>query len=177
MRFLLEIYITFFKVGISTFGGGYAMLPILEKEVVENKKWASMPEVMDYYAISQCTPGIIAINTATYIGYQIKKLSGAIAASLGVFSPSVIIILLISGLIQNFSSLQIVEHAFNGIQICVAVIIINAVIKMLKASIVDKITICLFVISFFVMLIFDISAIIIILLAVIFGIYFGRLKK
>ena len=91
MTSLWELYITFFKVGIMTFGGGYAMLPILQREVVENKGWATEAELADYYAIGQCTPGVIAVNTATFIGQKTKGVAGGIIATLGVVSPSLLI--------------------------------------------------------------------------------------
>ncbi len=171
---LWELYITFFKIGISTFGGGYAMLPILEREAVEKKGWVSVTEVMDYYAISQCTPGIIAINTATYIGHKVNDLLGGIAAALGMISPSIIIIMILAGIIQRYSALPIVESAFSGIQIAVAVIIINAVIKMYKNSVVDKITLGIFVITLAILLFVDIPTIAVIIGAFIISLLIGR---
>ena len=96
MKELLVLFLTFAKVGVMTFGGGYAMLPILQREVVENKGWATDEELTDYFAIGQCTPGVIAVNTATFIGYRYKGLAGGILATLGVISPSIIIISVIS---------------------------------------------------------------------------------
>lgn len=171
-----DIFSTFFKIGISTFGGGYAMLPILEKEAVEKKGWVSMVEVMDYYAISQCTPGIIAVNTATYIGYKTNKIKGAVAAVAGILTPSIIIILIIAGLIQRFSALPILNHAFNGIQIAVGVIIINAVIKMVKSGIIDKITFVIFVGTLVILLLVKISTIWVIVGAFILSMILGRIK-
>lgn len=171
-----DIFSTFFKIGISTFGGGYAMLPILEKEAVEKKGWVSMVEVMDYYAISQCTPGIIAVNTATYIGYKTNKIKGAVAAVAGILTPSIIIILIIAGLIQRFSTLPILNHAFNGIQIAVGVIIINAVIKMVKSGIIDKITFIIFVGTLVILLLVKISTIWVIVGAFILSMILGRIK-
>ena len=103
MKGLLELFLTFAKVGVMTFGGGMAMLPILQREVVENKGWATDEELTDYFAIGQCTPGIIAVNTATFIGQKQKGVWGGIVATLGVVFPSLIIITVLAGLITSFS--------------------------------------------------------------------------
>ena len=105
MKKLIQLYVSWFKMGLFTFGGGYAMLPMIQKEVIEKYHWATEDEVMDYYAIGQCTPGVIAVNTSTFIGYYQAGVPGAIAATLGVVTPSIIIISVIAGLITNFSSL------------------------------------------------------------------------
>ena len=131
-------------MGVMTFGGGYAMLPILQREVVENKRWVTEEEIMDYYAIGQCTPGIIAVNTATFIGQKIRGIAGGIMATLGLVFPSVVIISILAGLITNFSHLAWVQNAFAGIQVCVCVLIFNAVVKLLKKSVVDKRTAAIF---------------------------------
>ena len=125
-------------MGAMTFGGGYAMLPILQREVVENKHWATEEELTDYFAIGQCTPGIIAVNTATFIGQKYMGVAGGIAATLGVVFPSLVIISILAGLITNFAHLTWVQNAFAGIQVCVCVLIFNAVRKLWKKSVVDK---------------------------------------
>ena len=123
MNQLLDLFLTFARIGGLTFGGGYAMLPILQREVVEKRHWATEEELMDYYAIGQCTPGIIAVNTATFVT-------------------------VIAAFIQNFAHLAIVQNAFAGIRVCVCVLIFNAVVKLWKKAVVDKPTlvICLLVI-------------------------------
>ncbi len=131
-------------MGAITFGGGMAMLPILQREVVENKRWATEEELTDYYAIGQCTPGIIAVNTATFIGQKCGGTAGGILATLGVVFPSLVIISILAGLITNFAHLAWVKNAFAGIQVCVCVLIFNAVIKLLKKSVVDKRTAAIF---------------------------------
>ena len=146
MNILLDMFITFAKVGVMTFGGGYAMLPILQREVVENKGWATEEELMDYFAIAQCTPGVIAVNTATFIGQKYKGIVGGIVATLGVVFPSLIIILFLAGVIEAFSHIVWVQHAFGGIRVCVCVLIFNAVMKLLKKAVIDKFTFALFVI-------------------------------
>ena len=146
MNILVDLFATFAKVGVMTFGGGYAMLPILQREVVDNKGWATEEELMDYFAIGQCTPGIIAVNTATFIGQKCKGTIGGILATLGVVFPSLIIISLLAGVITAFSHLAWVRHAFGGIRICVCVLILNAVVKLYKKAVVDKATLAIFVV-------------------------------
>ena len=146
MKLFFEIFLVFFKIGLFTFGGGYAMLPILQREVVEKKQWATEEELMDYYAIGQCTPGVIAVNTATFIGQKYKGTLGAISATLGVVFPSVVIISLLATVIEAFSHILWVQHAFGGIRICVCVLIFNSVVKLYKKAVVDKATFLLFLI-------------------------------
>ena len=110
----LDLYLTFARIGVCTFGGGYAMLPILQREVVENRHWATEDELMDYYAIGQCTPGVIAVNTSTFIGYKTHGILGGIAATAGMITPSLIIITIIAAFIQQFAHLAVVQHAFAG---------------------------------------------------------------
>lgn len=138
------LFWTFAKMGVMTFGGGYAMLPILQREVIGNKGWTTEEELMDYFAIGQCTPGVIAVNTSTFIGQKLRGIPGGIAATLGVVFPSLVIISILAGLITNFSHLTWVQNAFSGVQVCVCVLIFNAVIKLLKKSVVDKRTAVIF---------------------------------
>lgn len=144
MNILLDMFVTFAKVGVMTFGGGYAMLPILQREVVDNKGWATEEELMDYFAIGQCTPGVIAVNTATFIGQKKKGVLGGVIATLGVVFPSLIIISLLAGVIEAFSHVAWVQHAFGGIRVCVCVLIINAVVKLYRKAVVDKPTLAIF---------------------------------
>ena len=134
---LWELFYTFAKVGVMTFGGGYAMLPILQREVVENKGWTTDEELTDYFAIGQCTPGVIAVNTATFIGQKRRGILGGIVATLGVVFPSLVIIAAPAGVITTFSHLAWVQHAFAGIRVCVCVLIFNAVVKLFKGSVKD----------------------------------------
>ena len=145
LSMLWTLFWTFAKTGVMTFGGGMAMLPILQREVVESKHWATEEELVDYFAIGQCTPGIIAVNTATFIGQKYAGIAGGIVATLGVVFPSLVIISILAGLITNFSDLTWVQNAFAGIQVCVCVLIFNAVSKLLKKSVVDKRTAVIFV--------------------------------
>ena len=148
MNIYPDLFLTFAKVGVMTFGGGYAMLPILQREVVENKNWATEEELTDYFAIGQCTPGIIAVNTATFIGQKNKGTLGGIIATLGLVFPSLVIITLLAGVITQFSHLAWVNHAFGGIRVCVCVLILNAVGKLYKKSVIDKPTFAICVLVF-----------------------------
>ncbi len=170
MNIYVDMFLTFAKVGVMTFGGGYAMLPILQREVVDNKKWATEEELMDYFAIGQCTPGVIAVNTATFIGQKNKGILGGIVATLGVVFPSLIIISLLAGVIEAFSHIKAVQHAFGGIRVCVCVLILNAVVKLYKKAIVDVFTLIIFLIVVIGSCFTTISPIIFVLLAAIAGI-------
>ena len=119
MKELISIFISFFKMGSVTFGGGYAMLPILRKECVEKNKWITEEQVMDYYAVSQGLPGIIAVNVSVFIGYRRRKFAGGIAAALGCVSPCIIIISIIAAFLSNFQDNLIIKHAMSGVSICV----------------------------------------------------------
>ena len=144
MKELWELFIVFAKIGGFTFGGGYAMLPILQREVVENRNWATSEELMDYYAIGQCTPGIIAVNTATFIGYKRKGIIGGIVATIGCVFPSLVIIMIIAAFINSFTHIVWVQHALAGIRVCVCVLVLDAVIKLAKKSLIDAATYLIF---------------------------------
>ena len=173
---LLKLFLTFAKVGVMTFGGGYAMLPILQREIVDNKGWATDEELADYFAIGQCTPGIIAVNTATFIGQKKAGTLGGIAATLGVVFPSVIIISLLAGIIQQFSHLAIVKNAFGGIRVCVCVLIFNSVLKLWKAAVTDKITIVIFASVLAAALLTDLSPVVFVIIAALAGILIKSLE-
>lgn len=170
MKLLLDMFLTFAKVGVMTFGGGYAMLPILQREVVERKGWATEEELMDYFAIGQCTPGIIAVNTATFIGQKLNGIPGGIFATLGVVFPSVIIISLLAGVIEAFSHLVWVQNAFGGIRVCVCVLILNAVVKLYKKAVVDKATLVIFLLVALGSYFADLSPVVFVVLAAAAGI-------
>ena len=170
MKELWELFWVFAKMGVMTFGGGMAMLPILQREVVNTHGWATEEELVDYYAIGQCTPGIIAVNTATFVGQKKKGAAGGIAATLGVVFPSLIIITLLAGLISNFSHLTWVRNAFAGIQVCVCVLIFNAVMKLKKKSVVDRPTAAIFVLVLIGSMLLDISPVWFVLIAALMGI-------
>ena len=137
MPILLQLFLTFAKIGVMTFGGGYAMLPIMQRELVENKGWATEDQLADYYAVGQCTPGIIAVNTATFVGYSQAGAAGGILATLGVVFPSLVIIIVIAAFLRNFMHLAAVAHAFNGIRAGVTALILASVIKLFKGAVKD----------------------------------------
>ena len=170
MKLLLQMFLTFAKVGVMTFGGGYAMLPILQREVVENKGWATEEELMDYFAIGQCTPGVIAVNTATFIGQKLKGIFGAIFATLGVVFPSLVIISLLAGVIEAFSHLVWVQNAFGGIRVCVCVLIANAVVKLYKKAVVDIPTFIIFLLVTLGSIFLPVSPVIFVVIAAVAGI-------
>ena len=170
MKKLFDLFFTFAKVGVMTFGGGYAMLPILQREVVDNKGWATEEELMDYFAIGQCTPGVIAVNTATFIGQKQGGTIAAIFTTLGVVFPSLVIISLLAGVIEAFSHLVWVQNAFGGIRVCVCVLITNAVVKLFQKAIVDKITLVIFLIVALGSTLLDLSPVIFVILAAVAGI-------
>ena len=143
-----KLFISFFRVGLLTFGGGYAMLPILRREVVEKQGWATDEELADYYAVGQCTPGIIMVNTATFIGYKEKGLAGSILASLSAVLPSLIIITVIAALLQNFAELPLVKNAFAGIRVAVVVLIFNTVVKLFKTGVKGRAGLVIFLLVF-----------------------------
>lgn len=167
---LLKLFLSFAKVGIMTFGGGYAMLPILQREIVEKNGWATDEELADYFAIGQCTPGVIAVNTATFIGQKTAGTLGGILATLGVVFPSVVIISLLAGVIQKFSDLEIVKNAFAGIRVCVCVLIFNSVLKLWKAAVTDKITLVIFALVMIAATLTNLSPVVFVIIAAIVGI-------
>lgn len=178
-REYLDLFCAFFKIGCVLFGGGYTVLPLIQREFSEKRQFATNEELSDYFALSQCTPGIIAVNVASFIGYKRQKSLGALVSALGIVLPSFIIITLIASLISRFNDIPIVAHAFAGIRIGVCVIILNTVIKLIKSGEKNAFYFIVFGISFLVGIIFNISPIIIILSCGVLGviIYFRRNKR
>lgn len=170
MKELMNLFWSFCRIGGLTFGGGYAMLPMLQKEVVETHKWATEQELLDYYAVGQATPGVIAVNTATFIGYKEKGILGAIFATSGVVFPALIIIMSIAGFIDSFSDSNIVQHAFSGIRVAVGVLILNALVNLVKGSVKDILGIILFVATFIISIVFNISVVYIVVASALIGI-------
>ncbi|MEG1687525.1 MAG: chromate transporter [Angelakisella sp.] len=165
MKLLFDLFLTFAKIGAVTFGGGYAMLSILQREICEKHGWATNEELMDYYAIGQCTPGIIAVNTATFVGNKVKGILGGIVATLGLVAPSVVIITIIAAFIGNFAALELVKNAFAGIRAAVCVLILSAVVKLWKSAIIDPITLAIFVAVFGFSMVTDLSPALFVVLA------------
>ena len=134
LKKLLQLYWSFFKIGGLTFGGGLSMLPMLERELVQKRKWVTEEEILDCYAIGQCTPGIIAVNTATFVGYKKEKILGGIFATLGMISPSIIVISLVAAFFEMFLSNKWFAHALMGVRSVVCAMLINTVINLGKKS-------------------------------------------
>ena len=177
MEVLWQLYVAWFKMGLFTFGGGYAMLPMIQKEVIEKYHWATDSEIMDYYAVGQCTPGIIAVNTATFVGNKVKGVIGGIVATLGVISPSIIIIFLISSLISNFSDLEIVQHALNGIKVAVCVLMFLALEKLIKNGIKDLPSFVIALVTFLLSYFTNISTVIVVICAGVVGFVLHKVRK
>lgn len=174
MKQLWDLFIAFAKVGVMTFGGGYAMIPILEREIVDKHGWATSEELMDYYAVGQCTPGVIAVNTATFIGQKLRGTIGGIVATLGIVFPSLIIISVIAGILTNFADLPAVKHAFAGIRVCVCVLILNAVIKLWNKAVTDKASLVLCLLVFGLSVFMDLSPVVFVVLCAAAGIFFTK---
>lgn len=148
MNRYLDLFLTFAKLGACTFGGGYAMLPILQREVVEKRGWATEDQLADYYAVGQCTPGIIAVNVSTFIGNKRKGILGGIIATVGfTFFPIILLSLVAAGL-GYLLTYPIVQSAFGGVRVCVCVLILNAVLRLWKKSVLDKRTLAIFLVIF-----------------------------
>lgn len=176
MKILWELYQAFFRIGLLTFGGGLAMLPMLRREVVEKYKWVTEEEMLDIYAIGQCTPGIIAINTATYIGYKKGGITGGIVATFGEVSPSLIIIILIASVLQNFMDNIYLLQAFAGIRIVVCGLMMTTVVQMAKIGVKNYIGALLFCLAVVIALFTPVSTVIIIIVAAILGVIMDRVK-
>lgn len=176
MKELFELFYTFAFVGVTTFGGGAAMLPILQREIVDKRGWATEEELTDYYAIGQCTPGIIAVNTATFIGYKRKGILGGVIATLGMIFPSIIIITAIAAFLSGFADLEFVKDAFAGIRACVCVLILSAVIKLWKSAVTDTAGIVIFIAAFIISAFTSLPVAIIVLGAGIAGFVIRKLK-
>lgn len=174
---LFDLFLTFARIGGLTFGGGYAMLPMLQKEVVENKKWATEEELLDYYAVGQCTPGVIAVNVATFIGQKLRGVIGGIVATLGVVAPSFVIILLLATLINHFAEYAVVAHALAGIRVAVAALIVSAIVKLWKKGIKDALGVVIFGVVVLLSLVLNVSPILIVVITMLFGILYGRVSS
>ena len=148
MNEYLDLFLTFFKMGAMTFGGGYAMIPLVERELIKKRGWITMDEVMDYYTIAQITPGLIGVNLATFVGCKKKNALGGILATLGYVLPSATIIMAVALFISNFAELPVVQHAFTGIRIAVGALILDTVIKMVKGAFKDVKAFVIYIIVF-----------------------------
>lgn len=173
----LELFRVFFKIGLFTFGGGYAMIPFIHKEIVETKGWITDEEILDIFAIAEATPGVIAVNTATFVGYKISGFWGSFFSTFGVTLPSFIIILFISYFIKDFLSIQLISYAFKGIRAGVVVLIAGAVIKLSKKSNFDLFSIVIIIATFIFSAFTNINTIIILISAFSLGIIYKVITK
>ena len=174
---LLCLFLTFAKIGSITFGGGLTMLPLLTREIVEKKKWATEEELLVYYAVGQCTPGIIAVNTATFIGYYQAGALGGIAATLGMATPSIIIITIVAAVLQNFIDYPIVASALSGINAIVCALLAHTVITLARKSLVNVVSVVLFVLGLIACFVFDITPILLVIFGGIIGIVYNKIKE
>ena len=168
MRYV-QLFVSFFKIGLFTFGGGMSMLPMLQKELVESKKWLTDEEILNYFAIGQCTPGIIAVNVATFCGYKRAGLSGAIVSTVGIVCPSWIVITLIAGSISRFSEIAWIQRAMKGVYVAVAALLTRAVFTFGKKILTDLVTAAIAAGAFLAMSVWNVSGILIVLAAGIIG--------
>lgn len=174
---LLSLFLTFAKIGGITFGGGLTMLPLLTREIVQKKKWATEEELLDYYAVGQCTPGIIAVNTATFIGYYQAGVLGGIFATLGMVAPSIVIITIIASVLQSFMDYPIVASALTGINAIVCALLAHTVITLGRKSLVNMISVVLFIIGLIACFVFDVTPILLVIFGGIVGIVYNKIKE
>lgn len=177
MREFWELYTTFFRIGGLTFGGGLTMLPMLKYELVQKKNWVEEDDLLNYYAVGQCTPGIIAVNVSTFVGYKRKGILGAIVSTLGMISPSLIIVSILAMFIQQFMDNPYVAHAVGGIKVVVCALMLNTVLTMGKKSIVDKITAVMAVGGFLLAMFTPVPTVLLVVLAGIVGIVLYKTGK
>ena len=181
MRILFDLFITFVKIGLFTFGGGYAMLSVIEDNCVEKKKWITHDDMMNLTVIAESTPGPIVINCATFIGYRQAGVLGSIVATIGIVLPSFVVILIISGFLDNFLEIEVVKNAFRGIKCAVGILIISAAVTMIKKMKKKPFPVAVLVCSALAMLAIDVfslrfSAITIIIFAALLGLVVFAIK-
>ena len=179
MSELIQLYLAFFRIGGLTFGGGLTMLPMLKHELVENKNWVSEDDLLDYYAVGQCTPGIIAVNVSTFVGYKRKGIPGAVFSTLGMVSPSLIRVSVIAMFLQQFMDNQTVQHAVAGIKVVVCALMLNTVLTMGRKTLINKISVIMCATGFALAMFTPVPTVILVLIAGITGIILykaGRIK-
>ena len=176
MKEYFELYWAFFRIGGLTFGGGLSMLPMLKYELVEKKNWVSEEQLLDCYAVGQCTPGIIAVNTATYVGYLKKGLAGAIWGTAGMISPSILIITVLCSFLNNFIDNVWVQHALMGIRGVVCALMLNTVISLAKKSLVSPLCVVIGIIAMALAMFTDIPTVLIVVVAAVTGILYEKVR-
>ena len=182
MKELLTLYFAFLRIGAVNFGGGYAMLPLLERELVNERGWTTMEDLRDYFAIGQCTPGVIALNVSTFIGSKRKGIPGAIAATTGFLTIPIILIPIIAAFLRGFADAPIVQNAFAGIRVCVCVLIVQAVLRLWKNSVIDGLSFALYLCVFLLtalsgVLPVAIPAAVLVIISGMIGIVIGRVRR
>lgn len=177
MNIFLDLFLTFFKIGAFTFGGGYAMFPAFKRELSEKRNWVTEEDLMDCYAIGQCTPGVIAVNTASFVGFKTKGVLGAIFSTLGMITPSLIIITLIAAVVGNFSDNPIVASALEGIRVAVCGMVVVTIYQLIKKNIVDIFSAIIALATFFVIVIFDVSTVYAVIASAVIGIIVSAIRK
>ncbi len=175
MKELMKLFIAFAKIGAFTFGGGLSMLPMLKHEIVTKRAWATEEEILDIYAVGQCTPGVIAVNTATYIGYKRRGVMGGVISTLGMLTPSIVIILIVAVFLRNFMEVRVVQAALEGIRAAVCALMLNTIITLCKKTIVNVSSFLIYLVAFVVTLFFEISSLWIVIGAGVVG-YFSSKK-
>lgn len=173
MKLLWNIFWAFARIGVLTFGGGYAMMPMLQKETIERYGWCTQEELLDYFSLSQCLPGIIAVNVSTFIGTKLAGATGALVAGIGVVTPSFIIILIVALLLGQVTDLSIMNNAFAGIRIGVAALIFHSVLRLSKSSLKTRAAQLIFLGAVLLSVLTSISPIIIVVVAGIIGVLIG----
>lgn len=174
---LWQLFWTFFRIGGLTFGGGYAILPMMQKEIVVRHRWATDEEMIDYYAVAQSMPGIIAINTATFLGFDRRGAPGAIAATLGMITPSIIVITVIASFIHHFEQLTVMQHAFAGVRIAVTALIIGTVVNMWRTAVTNRLGVALFAAALAAIFFVHVSPILVIAAGAVIGVGHGQWVK
>lgn len=177
MNDLIQLYLAFFRIGGLTFGGGLTMLPMLKHELVEKKNWVTEDDLLDYYAVGQCTPGIIAVNVSTFVGYKKKGIAGSVFSTLGMISPSLIIISVIAVFLKQFMENQLVLHAAAGIKIVVCALMLNTVLTMGKKTLVNRISIIICILGFLAAMFTPVPSVILVIAAGITGIILYKAGK
>ena len=171
-RNVWELFLTFFKIGLFTFGGGYAMISLMERETVENKKWVTSEDILDMISIAESTPGVMAVNSATFIGYKIAGVLGSLCATIGAVLPSVIVITIIGYFGELLKNNYWINAAFRGIRACVVVLILNAVVKIVKPMEKTWLTLTVAVIAFALVTLLNVNAVWLILFGLVFGVVY-----
>ena len=170
MKILIELYLVFVKIGLMMFGGGYAALPILEREIADKRQWATKEELLGYYAVGQCTPGVIAVNVSTFIGYKKCGTIGGIITTLGVITPPLLIITALASILDVFTHNDILIHAFAGVRLAIAALILNAIFNFRKAGIKNIYGEVIFWLTLAVTLVFNISPVVVVVIVILIGV-------